>query len=352
MGIFSFFKPKEKEQTLYFKKGQLYKIVGNKENWYDPRYIVSDGIKFDLADPLQINAVPIPEFGLIDTLSGYGSTGMLDYVLRMKAGNCFNRQEKSLCSALLWKSTELMFANKYCAWRQSDFEHIIDWHRKLGMENEAQKAKSYLQSEGLYIIEHKPATNKKTQTNCKSKEKSRAKMSVDEKEREIVKMTMDSDLLLLAGFPFVWNQKLKKNLDPGTHAYSYINISGENIDVVKKEIGSMNNIIGNDLKKYPRLPNLQIPTSSLVFSESKMQGHTKLVCCPITLTRKISKYPITLFFTTRLTPGVDSTHGELIYGQNGTVQKAKVYFWRSGRGYFFQYEASESGLELSKLEQV
>lgn len=139
-------------QTLFFKNGQLYKIIGNQEDWYDPRYIVSDGAKFDLSDPMQINSIPAPNFGTEAVFSEYGATGMLDYVLRMKSGHCFDRKEKELCSALLWKSTELMFANKYSNWRESDFKRIINWHAQMNMQEETEKAKKYLYDHGFCII--------------------------------------------------------------------------------------------------------------------------------------------------------------------------------------------------------
>lgn len=139
-------------QTLFFKNGQLYKIIGDQENWYDPKYIVSDGKQFDLSSTSSIADIPVPKFGIIDVASGYGTTGMLDYVLRMKSGNCFNRHEKDLCSALLWKSTELMFANKYCNWKQNDFERIIDWHIQMGMTEDAEKARKYLTAYGISSV--------------------------------------------------------------------------------------------------------------------------------------------------------------------------------------------------------
>ena len=151
MGIIDFLKRKiisprnnYDGQALFFKNGKLYKIIGNQENWYDPKYIVSDGIRYDLSDAAEILRIPIPDFGVTDALSGYGSTGMMDYVLRMKAAHCFNRNKKYICSALLWKSTMLMQANTFAAWKRSDYIRLVTWHYKLGMIDEAKKARDYL----------------------------------------------------------------------------------------------------------------------------------------------------------------------------------------------------------------
>lgn len=337
-------------QTLYFKNGQLYKIIGNQENWYDPKYIVSDGVKYDMSNPQSIKSIRIPAFGISDVMSGYGPTGMLDYVLRMKAGNCFNRNEYALCSVLLWKSTELMFENKHCNWKQSDFERLINWHREMGMEEEAEKAKKYLEEKDFIII---PQTNKKRHVQTESTKKPTVpKITTAEKERAIVKMTTAEHMQLLSNFPFAWNDKIKKNLSPNSHAYCYMNIIGENISLVKSELEFMNKIIRSDLRNYKDMPDLKIPIASLVFQESDKQGHTKFICWPITLSGKVSKYPLTLFFTTRLQPGKDSTHGEIIYGQNCKIQKANIYFWRNGQGYFLYYKTVDGVLTLYKLDRA
>ena len=133
------------KQTLYFKQGQLYKIVGDQKNWYDPYYIYSDGKKFDLSSPSNISSIPVPNFGLVNVFGKYGATGMLDYVLRMKAGLCFTRVEKNLCSALLWKSTEMMLANTFCSWRAKDYIRLVTWHYQMDMPEEARKARAYLE---------------------------------------------------------------------------------------------------------------------------------------------------------------------------------------------------------------
>ena len=146
MKLFDFFIKKTDIQTLYFKNGQLFKINGNKKNWYDPKYVVSDGKMFDLSNPDQVKELPVPNFGITNVFGKYGATGMLDYVLRMKAGHCYSRNEKELCSALLWKSTEMMQQNSLSSWKRNDYIRLITWHYQLGMKEEAEKARKYLES--------------------------------------------------------------------------------------------------------------------------------------------------------------------------------------------------------------
>ena len=364
MGIINFLKRKVilsrnnyDGQALFFKNGLLYKIIGNQKNWYDPKYIISDGVQYDLSSCDQIKNIPIPTWSTVDVFSKYGAKGMLDYVLRMKCGLCFNRGEKEICSSLLWKSTELMVSNAQCAWRLSDFERLIKWHQALNMPTEAENGKKYLQNHGYIIIEENKSRNilKKKSSSVKSNS---AKMSASEKERSIVEMTTDEHMQMLKNFPFVWNQKLKKELSPQTHPFCYMNITGQNTVAVKNELSKLNSYIRRDVIKHNIKGFFSIPVDELVFSETKHHGHTKFVCSPITLTGRPSKYPLSIYFTTQLYSYVDSipvlnkntTHGEVFYGMDGKINKAQIYFWRNETHLFFYYKTVDGELRLTKLE--
>ena len=88
-------------QTIYFKNGEMYKVYPtDKESWYDARYLVSDGVKYDLENLDDLKRIPVPKFPPHQNImEGYGVTGNLDYVLRMKAGSFYNRKDKIRCSA-------------------------------------------------------------------------------------------------------------------------------------------------------------------------------------------------------------------------------------------------------------
>ena len=130
---------------LHFKDGEISKISTElQNNWYDCRYIKIDGKVYDLENVDSIKSIKSQRFSHIDSFDGYGITASLDYVLRMKAGNLYNRKEKELCSACLWKSTELMFQNEWCGWREQDFYRLVQWHIELGMFEEAEKAEKYI----------------------------------------------------------------------------------------------------------------------------------------------------------------------------------------------------------------
>ena len=128
-------------QTIYFKNGEMYKVYPtDKESWYDARYLVSDGVKYDLENLDDLKRIPVPKFPAHQNImDGYGVTGNLDYVLRMKAGSFYNRKDKIRCSACLWKCTELMLAHPL-SWEESHFYRIVQWHVEMGMFDEADKA--------------------------------------------------------------------------------------------------------------------------------------------------------------------------------------------------------------------
>lgn len=156
MRLFNIFRNKktsvvnESVQTIYFRNFNLFKVVGKDEsNWYDADVLVLDGKSYNLNSIHSINSIPILAPDLSDTPGEFGTTGMLDYVLRMKAGHCYTRHEKDLCSALLWKATMLMEQNKCCCWRPEDYHRLVSWHYELGMLEAAEEAEKYLQQRGL-----------------------------------------------------------------------------------------------------------------------------------------------------------------------------------------------------------
>lgn len=178
-----------------------------------------------------------------------------------------------------------------------------------------------------------------------------------EKECAIVKMTTDSHMQHLTGFPFVWNEKIKKHIKPHSHSFCYMDITGPNIFAVQNELTTLNLYIQNDcqIQKLPML--LFIPVTHLLFNPQDVQGYTRFVCSPITEDGSFSSSPVTLTFTTPMysyengicKPLRNTTHGEVVYGSDGTIKKANVYFWRNGISYFFYYKTIDGVFQLTKF---
>ena len=73
-------------QTIYFKNGEMYKVYPtDKESWYDARYLVSDGVKYDLENLDDLKRIPDHEFYV--ALADKNIKGMqeaLDKLLELK----------------------------------------------------------------------------------------------------------------------------------------------------------------------------------------------------------------------------------------------------------------------------
>lgn len=120
MGLFDHFKrkktaiseeqkPPQPLQTVYFRKGAMYKVLhGDPDSWYDARYLVSDGVLYDLESKEDLQRIVIPDFGFNDCMEGYGVTGSLDYVVRMKAARLREKGMIPESDACYRKSIELM----------------------------------------------------------------------------------------------------------------------------------------------------------------------------------------------------------------------------------------------------
>lgn len=342
-------------QTAYFRNGKLYKLYpSDLDNWYDVRYLVSDNKVYDLEKVEDIGKIPIPEFKRMEN-DNYGVTGLLDYVLRMKSRYFYQRKEKELCSVCLWKATEMMFSDPLCKWSKKDYERILKYHFLLEMDEEAERAKKYLESKGMIFTEYelqemKPKPKKQTQKSPRQKRTPKEKIDWREKELITVQNTTTDDMREL-NIPFVCNTEVKKYIHEGNHPFAYMEILGENVGIVKSEIKKMNAVIKESIRDYPGIPqNLSIPASSLVF-QSPNYGYTRIMCTPKTYEGNKSKYPYTLYFCTDLSKRGNTTHGELTYGQDGKVQKATVVFWRNNNQFVLNFKMVGEKLTFTDMGQ-
>lgn len=156
------FKAPDGVVVAFFKHGRAFKLIPapngsyyeNRELVYNADMIVSDGEAHDLRDAKSILSIKVPKFNLYSqnaVSEELGTCGFLDYILRMKAGQYYNEEKRELCSACLWKSTELMFANNQCAWSAKDYLRLAFWHYELDMPNEAQRALTYLEQNNISL---------------------------------------------------------------------------------------------------------------------------------------------------------------------------------------------------------
>ena len=176
------------------------------------------------------------------------------------------------------------------------------------------------------------------------------KISHAEKELSIIKSLTIDDMRELKKMPYACNTEMKKHIRKDGHPFAYMDIVGENIEIVKSEIQKMNSVIKDTLKECPQISkNIKIPVNDLVF-QSAYYGYTRIICSPKTYTGKLAKYPFSLFFTTDLSKSENTTHGELIYGQDGKIQKANIYLWENRQHLFLTYKTINGNLTLIKID--
>lgn len=177
------------------------------------------------------------------------------------------------------------------------------------------------------------------------------KLSYADKERITVQRVTIQDMQQFSSMPYLWNSNIKKNTQPGSHAFAYMDLVGSNISVAKAEISTINDKIKSDSSLSRSIPKgLTIPIEDLVFKPSKYYGHTRLMCTPFTYSGEISKHIASLSFMTDLSNESTSTHGDLFYSPNGNITKAIVCFWRRKNGTIFYYDDVDGILTLSIVE--
>ncbi len=175
----------------------------------------------------------------------------------------------------------------------------------------------------------------------------------DKKEVIVNAVTLE-DMKQFESLPFEWNCDIKKVTGPSTKPYAYMDIIGENVDIVVNELEDMNVELLCVHHLSPLIPvALQIPTWDVLIKPRENGSYSKIMCTPHTFTGRISKYPASLHFVTELhVPDIDTTHGELFYDCNGKVAKAKICFWRNHNGYFVYFKIVNGEFAVAKIEST
>nr|DAF01609.1 MAG TPA: hypothetical protein [Caudoviricetes sp.] len=122
------YKAKDNNYIAYYKNGTLYDVFPrdpsitldeNRQIAYDARYIVSDGIKYDLNNPEDILKIKIPNFNSISGMP-YVVRDMA-YIMKMKANA---ERNTTLAVPLVYKAANLMLASPI-SWSKKDYYQII-----------------------------------------------------------------------------------------------------------------------------------------------------------------------------------------------------------------------------------
>lgn len=109
------------DQTIFFKNGMMYKVFpSDEESWYDADYLVSDGILYNLENNEDLKRIPIPSYNISSPFEGYGITGHLEYVLKMKAAK-LRQKGKILESDSIYERIHLFFGAADCGYGEKDY---------------------------------------------------------------------------------------------------------------------------------------------------------------------------------------------------------------------------------------
>ena len=120
--------PRNSKNTLYEDRGIA----------YNARFIVSDGITYDLTKYSDIIKMAIPNF-----TDAYDTTSSLDYILRMCASNFRNQGQNRISVAVLAMATKMMIYS-HIGWSSKDFKRIVYWLIEDGREKEAERFEHFI----------------------------------------------------------------------------------------------------------------------------------------------------------------------------------------------------------------
>lgn len=136
-----------------FKNGCVVDSVPRLTDYYNERakinsarYIISDGIKYDLENSDSIKLLPIPDFSRMKYTELPGEYPLeqlscLDYVLRMKASELRRNKFNELSIIVLKKATEMM-PHSPIGWSEKDYMRLTNWLYEDGRFDEADEYKN------------------------------------------------------------------------------------------------------------------------------------------------------------------------------------------------------------------
>lgn len=140
--------------VVYYERGQVVCVSPAPiKSYYESREIinattdiVSDGIRYDLTNRNSIYSIKVPQYTLVHKnprAQELGTTGYLDYVLRMHAGLLWNECKYELAMACLEKACQLMVYSSI-SWQRKDFYRVVEWYVELGRFKKAKQWKDWI----------------------------------------------------------------------------------------------------------------------------------------------------------------------------------------------------------------
>lgn len=181
-----------------------------------------------------------------------------------------------------------------------------------------------------------------------------AKPTRIETERMLVEEVSAEDMQQFTRIPYQWCGPIQKSISPNRHSFAYMDLDQQNQSIARQALQYIDSFIqeSHSLSKFiPK--DICIPIDQMVYHQySAFYGYTRLMCTPYTPTGKISKYPVSLSFTTRLDSDFDETHGVLFYTVDGNISKANVNCWRKKFGFFYEFKTIGRTFVLFRIKST
>lgn len=323
---------KTDEFSIEYSCGHITKITPEPtfgKNYYDilgkiraVKFIISDGTRYDLTDVRSVNSITVKKYLKPENDYYLSNSGSLESLMFEKALAC---DDKKLGLAYLRKAAELIKISDI-RWTHSDCRRFVLRFNDFGEKADALEFEKWYKSNIL--------------TDAQEAElivagKIEGKLSLVQKERIMVNKITTQDMLRFDMLPYNLNFPIKKIVEEGAHPAAYIELDTVNQDIARSELTKINEYIAQAVDYIPKLTrDYEIQIDKIVFAPyTDGYGYSIIMCTPYTFSGKISKYPISLLFMSRLDIETYSVNGELFYGKDGNILKASVNVWKRPHGY-------------------
>lgn len=189
----------------------------------------------------------------------------------------------------------------------------------------------------------------------------------NQREKEELNMVLsitNEDMEKFLMLPFHFQSKIQKIVEKNTHPCAYMDLDEANQIVANAELEKINVYIHDSISYSDMIPSgIEIPVKDIVYQKyTEEYGYSKLKCTPKTKTGKPARIPLEFLFTTKLyrpeyretksgfePVSHDTTSGSLFYGQDGSIIKANISFWRNGAGFFYDFNTVGRTLLIKKI---
>ena len=216
---------------------------------------------------------------------------------------------------------------------------------------------------GIFDFISKKNDEKKKFEECQKQCIERANQREQEELNMVLSVT-NEDMRKFSMLPFHFQSQIQKLVEKNIHPCAYMDLDKANQIAAVAELEKINVYI-HDSVSYSDIitSGLEIPIKNIVYRKyAEEYRYSTLKCTPKTKTGKPAKIPLEFQFTTKLYQPEyretksgfepvyhDTTFGSLFYGQDGSVVKGHIHFWRNGIGFFYDLGTVGRTLLIKKI---